>query len=393
MKKLLFGFFILLFAISCKKGAAKLDINDVEAHRAYQDTILNRAAKNSSGFQETLKALIYEYNGIDVTDSNSEINLNYYKARLYDNVYKIPLLSEVIDTTNANKWEMIDSITYINYKDSARLFAKKVLDKSPNNIRAFYLYSSGIYSEWINFINSKYKFPFIGTKSKKEFSEIIGYIEDNAFKFHDIDTTENKIISQQILEFSYFFVVSGILNYNYKNVDYSNKYNLQLISKLKDFDNILNNANDFYILKKDYYISHKDEVSAIYNNAIKKLELIKKAELEEAELARNTITINHDGSGDWDKEATSRNVGEEVWSACYNNPNAVKVILNISDKCNDSYGKSTIYTSTIVLNLSDIRTYRKYQTASAFNANCFDWGLKLLKEYKPCGRSQFDEIY
>ena len=40
MKKLLFGFFILMFAISCKKGAAKLDINDIEAHRGYQDSII-----------------------------------------------------------------------------------------------------------------------------------------------------------------------------------------------------------------------------------------------------------------------------------------------------------------------------------------------------------------
>ena len=67
------------------------------------------------------------------------------------------------------------------------------------------------------------------------------------------------------------------------------------------------------------------------------------------------------------------------------------MVVNISDNCNDIYGKSNIYTSSFVLKKSDINIYRKYQSASAFNSNCYEWGLKLLEEYKPCGSSQFNQ--
>ena len=74
MKKLLFGFFILMFAISCKKGAAKLDINDIEAHRAYQVGILKQNIDPYINIS-ALKGLITEYRNLEL--ENKESNPNY----------------------------------------------------------------------------------------------------------------------------------------------------------------------------------------------------------------------------------------------------------------------------------------------------------------------------
>ena len=383
-------FYLLIFftiIISCKNGVEKIDINNIEAHRAYQDTILANNNKDPKKFKIALSSLINEYRNIKTQDSNTQTNINYYLARLYNNVFNYPMFGNVYDSIS-NKF--IDSVTYINYKDSSRMLSRSVLNKQPKNIRAFYLFSNSIYSEWSIFMKSKFKAPFFGVKSNDEFTNSIVYVIENASKFRSTDTTKNKIVSQEIIEYAYFFVNVGILGLKYESIDYSNKNLLNTLVCLNDFASVLDNLDSFYVLKKDFYLSHKSNLLDIGKTAKIKLDNLLKKEFEEAELAKNTFTINHDGSQDWDKDATSRSVGEEVWAACYNNPNVVRVIVYISDKCNDVYGKSTIYKSEIVINKSEINTYRKYQSANAFNANCYEWGLKLLNGYKPCGRSQFD---
>ena len=388
MKNILLIILSVCLFFSCKQSAEKIGINNIEEQRAYQYTILSKALKSPILYKDALKSLISEYRNIRATDSNSQNNLNYYLSILYNQVFYYPMYTNIYDTASG---KFTDSVTYINYKDSSRILSKMVLEKNPNNTRAFLIYSSSLYWEWMNFMKSKYKAPFYGVKSNAEFSNSLIYIIDNSFKFRDIDTSRNKFISQEILEYSYFFVNAGILKLQYDKVDYSEKSNLNALVSLSNFTSILDKVDTFYIIDKNYYLKHKTDLANICMIAKTKLDIIIKKENEEAELARNTITINHDGSKDWDKESTLRNVGEEVWSACFNNPNAVRVVVNISDNCNDIYGKSNIYTSSFVLKKSDINIYRKYQSASAFNSNCYEWGLKLLEEYKPCGSSQFNQ--
>jgi hypothetical protein len=227
---------------------------------------------------------------------------------------------------------IVDTVTYINFKDSARLYAKKALDIDANHIRAFSLYSYLLYWEWNKFIDSKNTAPFLAIQYRSEFDKAFSFIVNNSYKFYNIDTSKGKIISQEIIERSYFFIVGSILNFNYKNVDLSNKSKIEYILLLENFTKVLDSSKEFYLLDKVYYNINNLDIKNLISQAKKRLYEIQKKEFEEAELAKNTFTINHDGSRDWDKEATLRSVGEEVWSVCYNNPNAVKIILNISSK-------------------------------------------------------------
>lgn len=384
MKNILFGLFILMFAISCKHGAAKLDINDVEAHRAYQDTLLSQTNSNLESFLK-LQSLIEEYKSLESYQDNENSNLDYYIARLNDKIFTNTFYYFIFDSVSKN---ISDSLTYIKFKDAARVYSKKSLDIDNNNIRAFYIYSHSLYWESATFHNSKNRAPFIGIKSKIDFLNSINYITENAMRFYKIDTSQSKRLSQEVIEHAFYFINMYILNnFNYDNVVYEN--NLPAIIQLEKYMSVLNKSDTFYILNKNFYQSNISVVSNIIINAKSKLEEINRKENEAAEIARNTIIINHDGTKDWDSESTVRKLGKEVWSACLNYPNAIKIIVNVTDNCKDSYGKKTLYTSTFYITKSDMTEYRKYQDADSFNANCFDWGYKLLNEYKPCGRSQF----
>jgi hypothetical protein len=372
------------FVISCDKGASKISLDDVEAHRSYQDTILVNS-KTGIEFQNSLDMLINEYKSLEKKSTIENANLDYYLSRLYSSVFENPLYYTFVDSVT---YRLNNIERYTNLKDSARYYAFRSLKKNPNHIRSFYLLTNGLYWEWMTFINSKNKAPFIGVKSPNEFAENLTYISKNAFKFYDLDTSKTKILSQKIIEYSYFFINAGMLNFNYSNVDYNNKSNLEAFMLLENYCKVLDNAEQFYTLNRKSYLDNRNSVRNLIQNAKFKYNEIIKKEEEESELARNTITINHDGSKDWDLDATMRKLGEEVWTACKNYPNAINLIVNVTDKCKDTYGNETLITSTFNISQNEMIEFRKYQDAASFNANCFEWGIKLLNEYKPCGRSQ-----
>ena len=78
-----------MFAISCKKGAAKLDINDVNAHRAYQDSLLKKSSISIEILQ-VIRQLVNEYRDLEVENKDSNTNYNYYVSRLYSHINYIP---------------------------------------------------------------------------------------------------------------------------------------------------------------------------------------------------------------------------------------------------------------------------------------------------------------
>jgi hypothetical protein len=95
-------YFLFLFLVSissCKSNLEKIDINDVNAHRAYQDTLL---AKDSSyeGRFVILKKLIEDYRSLYNDNLKANENYYYYLARLYNNVNYFPSRGFWIDTIN-----------------------------------------------------------------------------------------------------------------------------------------------------------------------------------------------------------------------------------------------------------------------------------------------------
>lgn len=377
---------VAVFVFSCKSELSKIDINQVELHRKYQDSILD-LSKNADSNLMSLKMLISDYKNLKIENKEKNENYLYLIGRLYSQLFseRFPFKGFVFDTL---KKQMIDSNLYINYYDSSMYYNEEVLRINPNHIRSMLNFSSTYFNEAYNYgiMNSqKINIPYSNIRDSQKFSNRFNYILNNSTKFYDIDTSKNKEVSKSIIVRPYE-IFSGYIDLD--KLNYENVNDLNILLKWNEFYTYSNKFKGLVFSKE-----HNEKTIKLidsYKKAKNILDEIQRKKIEEEEIAKNTFTINHDGSRDWDKEATLKSVGEEVWSVCYNNPNAVKIILNISDKCNDSYGKSTIYTSTIVIKVSEINVYRKYQTSSAFNANCFEWGYKLMREYKPCGRSQLD---
>jgi hypothetical protein len=177
-----------MFAISCKKGAAKLDINDVEVHRAYQDSILNQTKSSIEGLQK-LQLLIEEYKSLERDQDRENSNLDYYIARLYNNIFYKPAFYLIFDTVSNN---VIDTITYIKFKDSARLYAKKSLNVDKNNLYAYALLADNLYMETATFYRSNNRAPFQAIKSINEFTSNLNLVAENAMRLYGIDTSTGK---------------------------------------------------------------------------------------------------------------------------------------------------------------------------------------------------------
>lgn len=285
MKLFIRIFFILTLAFlqSCKSGAEKYEINDVEAHRAYQDTLLNEV-KLEGDYKNVFRKLLSEYLKIESNEAIPNPNAYYYLARLYNKVYSYPIYATVVDTASG---DIKDSFTYANYKDSARIYSQKALDIDENAIKPFYLLSNSIYWEWITFINSKYKAPFIGKSNKSEFDKLYFYLTQNALKFRQIDTSSNKRISQEIIEFAYFFISAGTYNFDFDNISLT-KNNIDGLLLIEQYCSVLDELNEFYILDRKSYLKNKQQ----RNTAIK----LAKLELEHIKLQEqidgNMVTKN-----------------------------------------------------------------------------------------------------
>jgi hypothetical protein len=282
-----------MFAISCKKGAAKLDINDVEVHRAYQDSILNQTKSSIEGLQK-LQLLIEEYKSLERDQDRENSNLDYYIARLYNNIFYKPAFYLIFDTVSNN---VIDTITYIKFKDSARLYAKKSLNVDKNNLYAYALLADNLYMETATFYRSNNRAPFQAIKSINEFTSNLNLVAENAMRLYGIDTSTGKSKGQTIIEYSYYFInMFALKNFNYDNVDYEN--NSTSIIQLEKYMSVLDKSETFYKLNKKFYLSDNKAIKNIIKIAKIKLEEINKKEQEEIEAnkrreALNNINLKH----------------------------------------------------------------------------------------------------
>ena len=143
MKNLIFCFFILLFAISCKHGVAKLDINDVEAHRTYQDSLLKKSSISIEKLQG-IRQLINEYLNLKVENKDNNSNYNYYLSRLYSYINLMPMNGIFYDSLNRKG---INLDIYKNFYDSAYYYSELSLKDNPNNIRAMSIYARTLFWE------------------------------------------------------------------------------------------------------------------------------------------------------------------------------------------------------------------------------------------------------
>jgi hypothetical protein len=143
LKSWLFLVFIISILSSCKHGASRIDINDIESHRSYQDSLIVLGKTPSSQFL-ILKKLITEYRNIKYEDKDNNPNYNYYLARLYSYINFLPMTGIFYDSVN-NK--LINVETYKNFYDSSYYYCELTLKYNPNHIRAMSNFASSLFNE------------------------------------------------------------------------------------------------------------------------------------------------------------------------------------------------------------------------------------------------------
>jgi hypothetical protein len=99
--------------------------------------------------------------------------------------------------------------------------------------------------------------------------------------------------------------------------------------------------------------------------------------------------ITHNTANDWDKDATFRGIASDVLQFSSNHPDATKLVLIVIDECKDGKGNITNFESKIIFNQTELKEFAEYKDADSFNKNCTTFTYKILRDWHPCGGSNF----
>jgi hypothetical protein len=295
MSRYLIVCLISIISISCNKGAAKLDINNLESHRNYQDSILKQS--NDPNIKlVSLKGLISEYRNLDLENKENNSNYLYLTGRLYYKVFsnkEFPFNGFLFDTLT-NK--LIDSVLYINYVDSSLYYNEEALKKNPNNIKAMYNFCNVWYSELYYYgikSNQNISIPYSYLRDKNRWNNRYNYILNNATKFHTIDTSVNKEYSQFILTIPYGILMSDI---NVDKFNYTLEDNLIKIIKWNEIFSIIKLYKDFSFTPEQSVLNNKFLI--VYNKAVEIVEENRKLSIKR----ENIKAYGSQYIGSWDSD-------------------------------------------------------------------------------------------
>jgi hypothetical protein len=205
--------FVISQCFSCKSELKKIDIDDVEKHRAYQDTVLNQAADLNLKFS-VLKDLISQYRLLESEIKSQNSNYYYYMARLYSMVNDFPTRGFWIDTNNNN---LKYSDDYTNFYDSSLYFAEQSIKINSNNIRSMFILCNSFNTDYVRFKESNKKLPFSYNRNPNTWNNRVNFIVNNALNYTKIDTTSDKYLSRGICEVA--------LSLQLKDQSFENGYN------------------------------------------------------------------------------------------------------------------------------------------------------------------------
>jgi hypothetical protein len=293
MKKINLLLFIVIafFVSSCNSGAEKIGINNLEMHRAYQDSLILKYKLPEEKFN-AIKLLISEYKKMGNDESNNNSNYNYYLARLYSYMYSIPIYGNFYDTLN-NK--LLNNDLYNNYVDSAYYFSEKSLAIDSNNLMSMLVYTRSLFWERENYLFFKSKGLNARFTADVDFSlwnKRVIFLLNNFTKFSSIDKSNEKTISRKIHEMAFVFLYETVsrkinegMNWNDENDVKMLLYAGKCISFLKPFKVIeidqayYNKASDLlnpYIVKAQMALKKIDLSNSFQANYITKNFLNKK---------------------------------------------------------------------------------------------------------------------
>ncbi len=197
---LLLAFIIIVGFFSCKSKLEKIDINNVEAHRNYQDSILRKSNTAELQYLDN-RQLITDYLSLKGEGLNNSVNYNYYLARLYNYITELPNGFWQDSITK----KMKNIIVYNNVYDSTYYFVNKILTLDPNNLRAMNLLCITMLGEEARYSYDN-SFPTSMLRDTKSWNDRFNYILNNAIRFKDYDSSSEKSLARNIAEIAMYYV-------------------------------------------------------------------------------------------------------------------------------------------------------------------------------------------
>lgn len=290
----LIGLLLSITFISCKSELEKINLNDIVAHRAYQDQILNSDSTSKGRFGK-LKILISEYKALEKNNPDND-NLNFYLARLYGHVNVLPVEGIWFDTAS-NKFQ--NELEYAKFYDSAYYYAEKLLQKDENNILGMYWLCHTIFYETERYYllkDKKIDIPFSFIRNKTDYNKRNNYIVNNAQKFKDIDTTKDRRLSRGIAEVALNLLINCIDTKTYNKIDFNDKnlvYQYYFVGKFYEYT--IGQRKQIWDYKEEYFQKNLLKNVILAGKEVKRLEdLAAEQQKKEQQLETlKNININH----------------------------------------------------------------------------------------------------
>lgn len=266
MKYLINIIILLIFFTSCKSEIQKIDLKDVEAHRNYQNKLID-SCKTSELKLITINRLITEYKKLDVKD-NERAKLYYLIGRLNHIGFTLPF-DDVYYDSLSNKF--VDQSSYEYFVDNTYDYYKKSLLIDSNFIKPMVGLSNFMWEEAEIAYKTKNKSSFL-QRNQNAYSELMNYIVNNSLRFIDIDKTPDKTDSKKIVESS--LLINATIDEDKSNGIKLNDPNTQ--AKLKHIEasfKFLDQVNVGFIKKsiytrfKNYYMPYINQANTILEQA------------------------------------------------------------------------------------------------------------------------------
>ena len=252
---------IVLLLFGCKTNLGKIDIDNIEENRAYQDSLFVKA-KNVNEILSVSKKLIQEYQNLSDDGKEDNPKYNYYLARIYSRFQSASFWGQVFDTVSHKL--VIDSTEMIHFIDSTYYFSENSLRLDSNQIRSMFILALTISYEEFNLARSEKKHLYSLYRDSIANIRRLNYLVNNAERFIKEDASdEMKYISRGISEVALYILASNLDGYKFDKkrpiadnanqlaLRFGNLYNY--IHKFKD--NVLVNID------RDYY----DKIMLQYN--------------------------------------------------------------------------------------------------------------------------------
>jgi len=248
--------FLTIVLYGCKSGASKIDINDIEKHRAYQDSAIAKV-KSPAEKLEVIKALISEYRNLDLIEKNASPNYNYYLGRLYSRITDADLSFNGFLYDTINK-KLYDTTLYSNFIDSSIYYNEAALKLDSNNLYAFFNIVTTFDVDQLRKeekIQEYSAMPYFPNRHNIEYQRNMNYIFNNAVRFLNVDTSKEKYSSRYGIEFSFLY---ESLNLKNQNLDYNDANTINQILKIDSYINAIDKFPGLVNLVKEYYAKEKN---------------------------------------------------------------------------------------------------------------------------------------